>query len=265
METVVSPPGSQPVNSPVAASATTPTNTDSTTTPSIIEIPPNQTIYINNLNEKVSKKKLTEQLYSLFSKYGTVLEIVASKSDKMRGQAFVVFKDITSASNSLREMNGFNFLEKPMRIQYSKNKSDAVAKLDGTYMERKREREQDKEEKRKAKRQDTSNNKKGGAASGAKRTPGSSSSSSQAQLKIRQAPPNKNLFVENLPDNCDSMALQILFRQCPGFKEVHMVESKKGIAFIEFEDEHKSAVAMNNLQYFNVSPDKPMIISFAAQ
>ena len=32
----------------------------------------------------------------------------------MRGQAFVVFADIASATNALRSMQGFPFYEKPM-------------------------------------------------------------------------------------------------------------------------------------------------------
>lgn len=32
----------------------------------------------------------------------------------MRGQAFVVFKDISSATNALRSMQGFPFYDKPM-------------------------------------------------------------------------------------------------------------------------------------------------------
>ena len=42
------------------------------------------------------------------------MEIVAAKTLKARGQAFVVFKDINSATNALRSMQGFPFYEKPM-------------------------------------------------------------------------------------------------------------------------------------------------------
>ncbi|KAF2077751.1 hypothetical protein CYY_000938 [Polysphondylium violaceum] len=220
------------------------------------DIQPNQTIYINNLYEKISKKKLVEQLYALFSKYGQILEIVACKSHKMRGQAFIVFNDIISASNSLREMNGFKFLDKPMRIQYCKTKSDAVSKIDGTYS--KRERDQDREEKKKSnKKQDRKPTRTTTGAPG--------SMAGAASLQPRDAPPNKNLFVENLPDRTDNLMLQMLFGQFEGFKEVHMVETKKGIAFVEFEDENRAGFAMTNLQHFKITPDKPMVISFAAQ
>ena len=37
-----------------------------------------------------------------------------SRSLKMRGQAFVIFKEMGSATNALRSMQGFPFYDKPM-------------------------------------------------------------------------------------------------------------------------------------------------------
>ena len=51
-----------------------------------MELEPNQTIYINNINEKVKKDVLKKQLYMLFSQYGKVKQIVACKGIKLRGQ-----------------------------------------------------------------------------------------------------------------------------------------------------------------------------------
>lgn len=101
-----------------------------------MDVRPNQTIYINNLNEKIKKEELKKSLYAIFSQFGQILDIVALKTLKMRGQAFVIFKEIGSASNALRTMQGFPFYDKPMRIAYSKSDSDIVAKLKGTYKER---------------------------------------------------------------------------------------------------------------------------------
>ena len=98
-----------------------------------METPPNQTLYINNLNEKVKKEgislsahfiyrllllllfsELKKSLYAIFSQFGSILDIVALKTLRMRGQAFVVFKDISSATTALRSMQGFPFYDKPM-------------------------------------------------------------------------------------------------------------------------------------------------------
>lgn len=53
-----------------------------------MELEPNQTIYINNINEKVKKDVLKKQLYMLFSQYGKVKQIVACKGIKLRGQVY---------------------------------------------------------------------------------------------------------------------------------------------------------------------------------
>ena len=57
---------------------------------------------------------MRKALYGLFSQYGTVLDIVAQKSLKLRGQAFVIFRDIGSASTALKALQSFAFYDKPM-------------------------------------------------------------------------------------------------------------------------------------------------------
>ncbi len=47
---------------------------------------PNQTLYVNNINEKINKKVLKKMLYMLFSQHGKVKDIVACKGIKLRGQ-----------------------------------------------------------------------------------------------------------------------------------------------------------------------------------
>lgn len=101
-----------------------------------MDVRPGNTIYINNLNEKIKKDELKKSLYAIFSQFGPILDIVALKTLKMRGQAFVVFKELASATNALRTMQGFPFYDKPMRIQYSKSDSDIIAKSKGTFKER---------------------------------------------------------------------------------------------------------------------------------
>lgn len=57
---------------------------------------------------------LKKSLYAIFSQFGQILDIVAMKGIKMNGQAFVIFKDISSSTNALRAMQGFPFYDKPM-------------------------------------------------------------------------------------------------------------------------------------------------------
>ncbi len=75
---------------------------------------PNETLYINNLNDKVNKEELKVQLLALFATYGKIIDIVASKSQKMRGQAFLVFTDLGSATSAMRACEGMMFYDKPL-------------------------------------------------------------------------------------------------------------------------------------------------------
>jgi hypothetical protein len=50
-------------------------------------------------------------------------------------------------------------------------------------------------------------------------------------------PPNKILFLRDLPENYEQEGLSRIFSRFEGFKEVRMVPSRKGIAFVEYEAE----------------------------
>lgn len=50
----------------------------------------------------------------MFSQYGQIIDLVVSKAPKNRGQAFVVYKEVISATNALRSMQGYPFFNKPM-------------------------------------------------------------------------------------------------------------------------------------------------------
>lgn len=78
-------------------------------------IPPNQTLYVRGLpSAKIQKEDLRTALYMLFSTYGPVLDVVALKTSSMRGQAHIVYRDIQTATQAMRALDGFNFLGKEM-------------------------------------------------------------------------------------------------------------------------------------------------------
>ena len=58
--------------------------------------------------------ELKRSLYALFSQYGRILDVVALKTSKLRGQAWVAFSEVTAASNAVRQMQNFPFYDKPM-------------------------------------------------------------------------------------------------------------------------------------------------------
>ena len=59
-------------------------------------------------------------------------------------------------------------------------------------------------------------------------------------------PPNRILFVQNLPDDFDKDALTAIFARFEGFREVRMVPGRSGIAFVEYEAEAGAITAKEN-------------------
>lgn len=247
-----------------------------------MDIRPNQTIYINNLNEKIKKDDLKKSLYAIFSQFGQILDIVAMKTLKMRGQAFVIFKDISSATNAIRSMQGFPFYDKPMRIQYSKKDSDIIAKIKGTFVERpKRKKEDEGDVAKKSKKKSAAQKQAAAAAAAAAQVQPQVQPVQQMAPQVQPAaaappvaaaptptsmpeqPPNQILFLTNLPEETNEMMLSMLFNQFPGFKEVRLVPGRHDIAFVEFENEVQSAAAKDALQGFKITPSNAMKISFA--
>ncbi|XP_059168482.1 U1 small nuclear ribonucleoprotein A-like [Physella acuta] len=250
-----------------------------------MSIHPNHTIYINNLNEKIKKDELKKSLYAIFSQFGQILDIVALKTLKMRGQAFVIFKEINSAANALRSMQGFPFYDKPMRIQFAKKDSEVIAKLKGTYVEQpKRSRDKHEEEggkrKKKSRSQGASDSNQNATSQGsstqiAPRPPPQLNTSAPNALAsmpqnappainaIPEQPPNQILFITNLPEETTEMMLCMLFNQFPGFKEVRLVPGRHDIAFVEFETDVQAGAAKDALQSFKITPTNAMKITFA--
>ncbi|KAK3336474.1 hypothetical protein B0T19DRAFT_39998 [Cercophora scortea] len=100
----------------------------------VASVPPNQTLYVTNLpSSKIQKDDLRTALYMLFATHGPVLDVVALKTTKMRGQAHIVYRDVHTATQALRTLDGFEFFGREMKISYAKSKSNIVSKLDGTF------------------------------------------------------------------------------------------------------------------------------------
>ncbi|XP_048864266.1 U2 small nuclear ribonucleoprotein B'' [Brienomyrus brachyistius] len=218
-----------------------------------MDIRPNHTIYINNVNDKIKKEELKRSLYALFSQFGQILDIVALKTMKMRGQAFVVFKELTAATNALRQLQSFPFYNKPMRIQYAKTDSEIISKTRGTFGEK----EKKKDKKKKTQEQALNAAKKPASGSA---TPQANAAPSQ---QVPDNPPNYILFLNNLPEETNEMMLSMLFNQFPGFKEVRLVPGRHDIAFVEFESEGQAGTARDALQGFRITSTCAMKITYA--
>lgn len=72
------------------------------------------------------------------------------------------------------------------------------------------------------------------------------------QMPDEYLPPNKILFLQNLPPDVRQDQLMALFGQYPGLSEVRMIPTKKDIAFVEFVDETTAGVAKDALHNYKL-------------
>ena len=209
-------------------------------------------VYAKNLEERVKVDQLKEALTEVFSEYGNIIDLVAKTNLKAKGQAFIVFDDPADAARAIEEVNGFELFDKPMQLDFARTRSDAtVQKEEGEdgLDKWKRSRLAEKERKQALEAQQQKLKRPAGAApvdAGLAARPvksqkgaglKASSANAAAVIPDEYLPPNKILFLRDLPENYDAEGLSRIFSRFEGFREVRMVPGRKGIAFVEYEAE----------------------------
>ncbi|KAJ9139042.1 U2 small nuclear ribonucleoprotein B [Coniochaeta hoffmannii] len=224
---------------------------------------PISTVYVRNLEERVKPDVLKETLRAIFSEYGNVIDIVAKTNLKAKGQAFVVFDKPESAQAAVEEVQGFEVFDKPMHVALARTRSDATVARAGNEEEfeahkRHRMAEKDKkralqsaeEQKRLAKRPGAPPAAGDLAARPAKTARGAGLKATgpapAAVVPDEYLPPNRILFVQNLPDDYGVEDLTAIFGRFEGFREVRMVPGRRGIAFVEYDAEAGAITAKEN-------------------
>lgn len=188
---------------------------------------PMNTLYLCNLNDKINKNKLKDTLYLLFSQYGTVIDIIALKTSKMRGQAFVCFTDIHHAMNAYQKLQNKIIFEKPLKIDYAKENSKELDIYNGNYIEQKVENE-------------------------------------LVDMEMEDIEYTSNiLYVKNLPSETSDDMLALLFQQYEGFIQVRLVPGNTDVAYIDYQTPEHAKTAKTVLNGFLITKNKPMQIEFA--
>ncbi|TFK56396.1 RNA-binding domain-containing protein [Heliocybe sulcata] len=224
-----------------------------------------ETLYIQNLNEKIKIPVLKASLRGLFKSYGEVLDVVAHANLRMRGQAFVSFPSADIAAKALKEVRGFPLYGKPMQISFARTPSDAVVqKMSPNDIEAHKARRLDHKKKTrytnplkmkfKAKRMASEMD--AAATAPAARRP-------HIQMPDEYLPPNKILFLQNLPESVTKDQLLALFSQYPNLYEVRLIPTKKDIAFVEYMDEGSATVAKDALHNYKLDGENKIKITFA--
>jgi len=79
-------------------------------------------------------------------------------------------------------------------------------------------------------------------------------------------PPNKILFVQNLPDDYDVDELTDVFGRFEGFREVRLVPGRKNIAFVEYDAEPGAITAKENTAGTTLGDSgRPMKVTYQRQ
>ena len=78
-------------------------------------------------------------------------------------------------------------------------------------------------------------------------------------------PPNKILFLQNLPETVTKDQLNGLFSQHPNLHEVRLVPSKKDIAFVEYLDEGSATVAKDALHNYKLDGENKIKVTLLIQ
>ena len=211
-------------------------------------------VYVQNLEERIKVEQLKSALSEIFSDYGTIIDVVAKTNVKAKGQAFIVFDSADSAAEAIKEIDGFELFDKPMKLDFARTRSDAtVLREDGEQglekwkrarlaeKERKQASETQKYLKRPAPAAVDAAAGQGLGARPVKTVKGAglkpSGANTAAIIPDEYLPPNKILFLRDLPDSYDADGLSRIFSRFEGFREVRMVPGRKGIAFVEYEAE----------------------------
>ncbi|KAK6588136.1 U1 snrnp [Cryptosporidium xiaoi] len=77
------------------------------------------TIYINNLNERIPISELKEGLNHFFSKFGVISSIKCLNSFYRRGQAWISFENVDSAEVAIKNGKNASIFGKPMKVNFS--------------------------------------------------------------------------------------------------------------------------------------------------
>jgi len=153
---------------------------------------------------------------------------------------------------------------KPMQITFARTPSDALVKqkTPDNYdthhkerLERKKKSRLDNPLKRKQRA------KKLEAVGGA--VPAAGPKRPNVQMPDEYLPPNKILFLQNLPESVTKEQLMPLFSQYPNLHEVRLIPTKKDIAFVEYLDEDSATTAKEALHNYKLDGDAKIKITYA--
>lgn len=258
---------------------------------------PNATLYIKNIDWKLKKNLVKKALYTLFTRHGKVLDVIALRHNNLRGQAFVIMNDIQAATNALISEQGFTFYNKDLIIEYAKqssfryhDKRTGGASNDNGKLQRQRKGQRDQQQKidesndnddvdnvnqlpptkrvkvelEQSNEDITTTNE--GELNNTEETDEDKTKAVEQQLQYyNNLPPSRIILVHDIPlDMMSSDNIRTLFTPYNGFIDIRLLTSQNK-AVIEFQEESYASIALNALQHFALTSTYQIQLSYGKE
>lgn len=231
------------------------------------ELPPCNTLYVNNLNERIKRTQMKKALYTAFSQFGRVVRIICKGSFKLKGQSWIVFDDVGSAVTAKRQMTNCPIFNKPLHIQFAKENTRAAAHMIGTSTRTGKRVRDDEDD--------------GSAAGPSSARPAVASEADASQPAVptsaRAGEGNEEadgeedglqqqaatLVVSGVPSGITAEQFTALFSSFAGFVGARLPPGEKGVGFADFADAQAGAAALRAMQGYQLSDDATLSISLS--
>eukprot|EP01091_Cochliopodium_minus_P010386 TRINITY_DN2734_c0_g1_i2.p1 TRINITY_DN2734_c0_g1~~TRINITY_DN2734_c0_g1_i2.p1 ORF type:complete len:177 (-),score=55.40 TRINITY_DN2734_c0_g1_i2:25-555(-) len=174
------------------------------------------------------------------------------KNNKMRGQAFIIFKDSNSSTKAINSMQNYWFFGKPMHIAYAKKKSKIIQEMHGIISEeqpiKKREKEED--------------NKNMESLLKKQKTTNENEKENEEQESLPKNPPSKILYLSHLPPETTELMIKMMFQQIDGLENAKFI-ANEGVALIEYNSIENASEALQKFQGFKIFEGHFLRIDFS--
>lgn len=177
---------------------------------------------------------------------------------------------MAAATAALQLNQGFNFFGKNLAISYAKEKSDRVAKMDGTYKPKAKRAKMQAADISRSLEEVKKIKEEAFEATITTTTVGEQDTDANTEEDIlappppppptETSPPSNILFAQDIPPECTEVMLQMLFRQYPGFKEVRV--PRQGLSFVEYENEAQATVALKAMDGFKLTQHDTLKLTY---
>ena len=226
---------------------------------------PNETLYLNNLNEKIPENELKVTLRNLFSQFGEILDIKVKTSIQCKGQAFIVYSNLESSIEAMKKIKGVLLFNKKINIEFARKKSDAFLKKkmlfnDEVYLKRKEDKKEERDlfylrlkEKSKERVKKIPENQVNEVIgfNPALLLPKTNIKPEEKKkknvmkemlIKMGMEPCSK-LFIDNVSEDTEYDEILPIFSKYPGFVKLNLI-AEKNICFVEFENDNQASHAL---------------------